>query len=389
MILRTLNILARNRMANPLRNKLKTSDDKVLPFCYELALGRQLQQLQQLSLSTQANSEPEQQAKPTSTQSLEGNPYYSKYAEKIRKAQAEKEASAKASTTADAASALKTASEEPSKVTSKATTTTAQSQEPETKSDKANKETPSKAASVEKESSSKTTTTTTTTEAPSKAKPQERKLRKQLNDIVKVDLLAEKSAEEITAIWNAYHAKRDGIYATIPAATYQRLFETATKYPAFILPLPRNSCTSTSSSSSTSSTSSENNSDQPVGGYEFFLLQFEEHSVHFTPMAAYHLHRELAPVCLTLHHYPELSASKGLVLLNAEFDSNLLNALECQCLANQLQHYYTTEDAAPRLSLHLFNRQPKGFDHMRLIAHLEAGMQAAGPLGSVNLERQD
>lgn len=136
MILRTLNILARNRMANPLRNKLKTSDDKVLPFCYELALGRQLQQLQQLSLSTQANSEPEQQAKPTSTQSLEGNPYYSKYAEKIRKAQAEKEASAKASTTA-AASALKTASEEPSKVTSKATTTTAQSQEPETKSDKA------------------------------------------------------------------------------------------------------------------------------------------------------------------------------------------------------------------------------------------------------------
>ena len=139
MILRTLNILARNRMANPLRNKLKTSDDKVLPFCYELALGRQLQQLQQLSLSTQANSEPEQQAKQTSTQSLEGNPYYSKYAEKIRKAQAEKEASAKASTTADAASALKTASEEPSKVTSKATTTTAQSQEPETKSDKANK----------------------------------------------------------------------------------------------------------------------------------------------------------------------------------------------------------------------------------------------------------
>lgn len=136
MILRTLNIFARNRMANPLRNKLKTSDDKVLPFCYELALGRQLQQLQQLSLSTQANSD-QQQAKPTSTQSLEGNPYYSKYAEKIRKAQAEKEASAKASTTANAASALKTASEEPSKVTSKATTTTAQSQEPETKSDKA------------------------------------------------------------------------------------------------------------------------------------------------------------------------------------------------------------------------------------------------------------
>lgn len=106
-------------------------------------------------------------------------------------------------------------------------------------------------------------------------------------------------------------------------------------------------------------------------------------------MAAYHLHKELAPVCLTLHHYPELSVEKGIVLLNSEYDSNLLNVMECQALANQLQHYYTTEDAAPRLSLHLFNKAPKGFDHMRLINHLESGMGLTGGLGAVDLGKQD
>src|SRR5699024_1126841 len=114
----------------------------------------------------------------------------------------------------------------------------------------------------------------------------------------------EKSSDEIAQIWNAYHSQKDGIYATIPTDVYDKIIKNSITYPAFILPLPRNR-------------------DQSSGGYEFFLLQFQEHCCYFTPLAAYHLHKEIAPICLTLHHYPELSKSKGLVLMNSEYDSNI------------------------------------------------------------------
>lgn len=196
-----------------------------------------------------------------------------------------------------------------------------------------------------------------------------KKTKRSLDDIVKVDLIKEKSAEEITEIWNLYHSKKNGVYATIPANVYDKFYKNTGNYPVFILPLPRNR-------------------DQVSDDYEFFLLQFQEHSCFFTSLAAFHLYKEMAPICLTLHYYPELLQSKGLVLLNSEYDSNILNVMECQCLVNQLQYYYTTEEAAPKLSLHLFNKEPKSFDHMRLIRGMENGMLSSG-FSAINLNKQD
>lgn len=82
-------------MANPIK-KLLPTDKKVLPLCYELALGAQLHQQLNLSTSAQTNSE----SKPPAN--LEENPYFSKYAEKIKRAQAEKEKEAKSLTTSKA-----------------------------------------------------------------------------------------------------------------------------------------------------------------------------------------------------------------------------------------------------------------------------------------------
>ena len=188
-----------------------------------------------------------------------------------------------------------------------------------------------------------------------------------LLNIVKLDLLQEKSPDEIVQIWAAYHKHKDCIYASIPTDTYSTFFDNSLKYATFILPLPRNNPSS--------------------GGYEFFLLQFQEHACFFTPLSAYHLHKETAPVCLSLFHYPELSQTKGIVLMMGEFDSNILNIMECQCLANQLQYYYTTNEPAPKLSLHLFNNESKTFDHMRLIEHLEGFF--SNQIGAVNLNKQD
>lgn len=190
--------------------------------------------------------------------------------------------------------------------------------------------------------------------------------KRSLENIVKLELLSDKSVEEITEIWSLYHSKRDCIYAIIPVDKYDPFFANSIKYPNFILPLPR--------------TGTEGDA------FEFFLLEFKEHSCYFTSLAAYHLHKEMAPVSLTIYYYPELRASKNIVLMMGEFDSNTLNIVECQCLANQLQNYYGGTDPCLSMSLHLFNKDSKHFDHMRLIHHLQSGLVSTD---LVNLKEQD
>ena len=330
------------KMTDPIR-RFRLVNTNVLPFCYELALGQQRNFSVTLEATDQSNEK---------SQNIEENPYFAKYADKIKKAQ---------KTTNPATEDLESAKQETVPIVNK---------------DNVPKE------SVVTEPQIKGNDLSMflylilmviffTENKPEidSGKEMKKSKRYSLDDIVKLDLMQDKTAEEISQIWNEYHSKKDGIYATIPADVYNTLFKNSVTYPSFILPLPRNQ-------------------DQTSGGYEFFLLQFQEHCVYFTSLAAYHLHKEIAPVCLTLYHYPELLQSKGLVLMNSEYDSNILNILECQCLANQLQHYYTTKEAAQILSLHLFNKEPKSFDHMRLVRHLEDGILSSG-LGAVNLNKQD
>jgi hypothetical protein len=40
---------------------------------------------------------------------------------------------------------------------------------------------------------------------------------------MKIDLLSDKSADEITAIWKEYHAKKDAVAAVIPAEVYDQM----------------------------------------------------------------------------------------------------------------------------------------------------------------------
>lgn len=192
--------------------------------------------------------------------------------------------------------------------------------------------------------------------------------KRSLDDILKLDKIKDMPKETIIEIWNSYHSKKDCIYASIPADTYEKFFKNSQTYSSFILPLPRKS-------------DSQNS-------YEFFLLEFQEHVCFFTPLAAYHLHKEMAPICFTVYHYSELIKTKDIVLMVGEFDPNVLNIMECQCLANQLQYYYTTTDASSMLSLHLFNKEPKSFDHMRLIKQVEEGL-FTNAMESINLAKQD
>lgn len=81
---------------------------------------------------------------------------------------------------------------------------------------------------------------------------------------MKMDLLHDKTADEIKSIWLEYHKqKKDVLVAAIPTDTYNLLTERSNQYPIFLLPLPRSE------------------------GYEFFVLQFAANSVHFTPLLCY------------------------------------------------------------------------------------------------------
>ncbi|XP_013190390.2 ATP synthase mitochondrial F1 complex assembly factor 1 [Amyelois transitella] len=169
---------------------------------------------------------------------------------------------------------------------------------------------------------------------------------KRLSDIFKTELVAEKETSEIKTIWEEYHKHKDVISATIPHSVYLTLQQHMTEYPTFLFPLPRSE------------------------GYEFIMCQNQGHTVHFTPLLAYQVHKENAPECLTMVHYTEL-VHKGIVLMRGEYDKNVLTGQEALCLANQFQMYYEGRDKRKLKLLQTFTRSPDTFKHMDLISQLE------------------
>ncbi|CAG9120724.1 unnamed protein product [Plutella xylostella] len=169
---------------------------------------------------------------------------------------------------------------------------------------------------------------------------------KKLEDIFKLELVKDKDAEEIRTIWEEYHKDKEMISASIPTPLYLTLLERTKEFPTFLFPLPR---------------------DQ---GYEFILCQCSGHTLHFTPLLAYQVHKENAPECLTVVHYTELK-DRGLVLMRGEYDKNVLNGREAQCLVNEFQLYYNGKDEEKNKLLESFTKSPDSFKHMDLIKQLE------------------
>jgi ATP synthase mitochondrial F1 complex assembly factor 1 len=59
------------------------------------------------------------------------------------------------------------------------------------------------------------------------------------------------------------------------------------------------------------------------------------------------------------------------VLMRGEYDSKVLSAQEAQCLANQLQLYYTQNNPKKLQILETFTKSPESFKHMEVIKELE------------------
>ncbi|KAJ1870567.1 hypothetical protein LPJ55_004564 [Coemansia sp. RSA 990] len=168
---------------------------------------------------------------------------------------------------------------------------------------------------------------------------------KSLDQVMKVELLENKTAEEIGEIWTTYHATKDTVSAAIPAETYQRLLQVARKNPLFVLPLPREG-----------------------QGVEFYFMQFDFHQVHFTSLLEYKTNQAQARPYLTLTHYTDFM-DRGIVLMRGELDSerNLLDVPNAQYLALQMQQFYITGGDEKRRLVEAFNHHPDQFDYRQLI----------------------
>lgn len=141
------------------------------------------------------------------------------------------------------------------------------------------------------------------------------------------------------------------------------IYETGREYPAFVYFLPKSNFAEKSEES------------QAKDHYETFLGQFSNHQIHFTQIGSYHLHKENSPSSLTLWHFPEISDKKGIVLMHGFFDDQHLNAMEAQCLANQVQIYYGGHDMTKNLFLHKFNKDPQSFDYLDAIREFEKSLK--------------
>ncbi|XP_029989076.1 ATP synthase mitochondrial F1 complex assembly factor 1 [Sphaeramia orbicularis] len=169
---------------------------------------------------------------------------------------------------------------------------------------------------------------------------------KTLDSILNLDMIQDKTGEDISQLWMKYFSTQDTISAVIPTHTYELIHSRAQSCPMFLYALPQ------------------------MDGYEFFVGQWSGHQLHFTSLINVQTLGENAPSQLILYHYPELK-DRGLVLMTAERDNNFITLHQAQCLANQVQLFYGSQRQETFRLVETFNHTPADFKHMAVIAELE------------------
>ncbi|XP_069795056.1 ATP synthase mitochondrial F1 complex assembly factor 1 [Narcine bancroftii] len=170
---------------------------------------------------------------------------------------------------------------------------------------------------------------------------------KTLQSILNLDMVKDKTPDEIAQIWNLYFASKNTISAVIPSATFDLMHRRSQKCPTFLYALPRQT------------------------GYEFFVGQWSATELHFSSLINFQSLGENSPSQLIIYHYPDLQKEKGIVLLTAEIDSTFLSIQDAQCLANEAQLFYATDCQRTFNLVKTFNLKSSDFKHMSVIAEIE------------------
>ena len=174
------------------------------------------------------------------------------------------------------------------------------------------------------------------------SKEKEAAPRKGLNDIIKLDLLADKSSSEIAEIWTQYYSTKDRVlYATVPVDKYVRIKSKGKECPQFLYALPREE------------------------GFEFLLGQCSNDDWYYTPLLAFQTHGEFAPYSLSVNYYTELAEEKGIVLMKGEIASDDLGPELATLLVHQTQLMYGSDENFELVKT--MHERPDDFKHMDII----------------------
>lgn len=174
------------------------------------------------------------------------------------------------------------------------------------------------------------------------------KLPSRLDELIHMDLLDGKTSDEIIHIWSQHFKEKEVVSAVIPTESFVQIMEKSVEYPAFLYPLPKEQ------------------------GYEFILSQFEGNRCFFTSLINFQVHGENAPWQFCMTFYPELKDKHGIVLMTSELDTSAMNVFEAQCLAQLQKLFYLNSDEKKAELLHVFNKNPDSFKYMKLVKELES-----------------
>jgi len=181
------------------------------------------------------------------------------------------------------------------------------------------------------------------------------KLPSSLNELMKLELLMDKTSEEITTFWNEYYKNQDDtVYAVILGDTWRTMQKLSVESRTFLYPLPKEQ------------------------GYEFILSSWAKNRCFFTSLINYQTHGENAPWQLCLTHYPDLLDSHNIVLMTSELDATNLNVVEARFVTLLAQKFYSADDDNYKL-VHQFNHNPQNFKFMDIIKAVDQSNMSANP----------
>uniref|UniRef100_A0A6B2LNH8 Uncharacterized protein n=1 Tax=Arcella intermedia TaxID=1963864 RepID=A0A6B2LNH8_9EUKA len=136
------------------------------------------------------------------------------------------------------------------------------------------------------------------------------------------------------------------IYATIPANTYDTIFQKSQKYSKFVLPLPRSS----------------------HGMIEFIYLEVKGHVLLFSRLSEIKEKGAQASPLLKVIHFVTYK-EKGIVLMRGEVDDSKLSLQEAGILVSLYELYYLKDDYYSLVET--FNVHPEKFNFEDLLRGLK------------------
>ncbi|THU91648.1 ATP11-domain-containing protein [Dendrothele bispora CBS 962.96] len=239
---------------------------------------------------------------------------------------------------------------------------------------------------------------------------------KPLSSILNLPRILSINANQVSALWTAYHASRSEgtgrgyLCASIPVDLYEKMSAVGAKYPSFVLPVPR-----PQKFDLLGEKAHEGEAQTEETAYEMYFMEWGFHeapevpspkepellapkaesgptttvtgpnpaisTVLFTPLQEYKMRTSFATPYLVLTHYTDLAKTHGIVLLRGEITPSsggqgfLLSQEDAQILSMGVQKFYLWEDQKAKGGsrgeqiLKAFHESPDSFNWEDMLAY--------------------